>query len=55
MGRLERALLAVALSATVVVLGGCATLALAPYNGRESCQGVGGIYTSDGRCLAGNA
>jgi len=26
-----------------------------PYNGRESCQGVGGIYTSDGRCLAGNA
>ncbi len=54
MGRLERVLLAVALSATVV-LGGCATLALAPYNGRESCQGVGGIYTSDGRCLAGNA
>jgi hypothetical protein len=54
MGRLERVLLAVALSATVV-LGGCATLARAPYNGRESCQGVGGIYTSDGRCLAGNA
>jgi hypothetical protein len=54
MGRLERVLLMVALSATVV-LGGCAALAPAPYNGRESCQGVGGIYTSDGRCIGGNA
>jgi hypothetical protein len=43
-----------ALSAAVVV-GGCAALTTpTPYNGRESCQGVGGIYTSDGRCLAGN-
>jgi hypothetical protein len=53
MSRLERVLLVATLSATV--LGGCGTLAPAPYNGRESCQGVGGIYTSDGRCLAGNA
>ena len=51
MGKLERVLLIAALSATVV-LGGCAALASAPYDGRESCQGVGGIYTSDGRCLA---
>jgi hypothetical protein len=54
MGKLERVLLAATLSATVVQ-GGCGALASAPYNGRESCQGVGGIYTSDGRCLAGNA
>lgn len=54
MGRLERVLLIAALSATVV-LGGCAALDSTPYDGRESCQGVGGIYTSDGRCLAGNA
>lgn len=38
-----------------VLLGGCAGLHLAPYNGRESCDGVGGIYTADGRCLGGNA
>ena len=37
-----------------VLLGGCG-LQLAPYNGRQSCQGVGGTYTSDGRCLAGSA
>jgi len=53
MARLERVLLVATLSATVA-LGGCGALAPAPYNGRESCQGVGGIYTSDGRCLAGN-
>ena len=54
MSRLQRVLVVGPLSATVV-LGGCGALAPAPYNGRESCQGVGGIYTSDGRCLAGNA
>lgn len=37
-----------------VLLGGCG-LQLAPYNGRQSCEGVGGTYTSDGRCLAGSA
>jgi len=54
MARLERVLLVATLSATVL-LGGCGALAPVPYNGRESCRGVGGIYTSDGRCLAGNA
>jgi len=38
-----------------VLLGGCAGLHPTPYNGRESCDGVGGIYTADGRCLGGNA
>jgi hypothetical protein len=47
-------LLGAVLLAVAVVLGGCG-LHLAPYNGRQSCDGVGGIYTSDGRCLAGNA
>jgi hypothetical protein len=37
------------------LLGGCGDLHLAPYNGRESCDGVGGIYTADGRCLGGDA
>jgi hypothetical protein len=36
------------------VLGGCAGLHPTAYNGKESCNGVGGIYTSDGRCIAGN-
>jgi hypothetical protein len=44
-----------ALSATMV-LGGCGQLPPpTPYNGGESCEGVGGIYAADGRCLAGNA
>jgi hypothetical protein len=37
------------------LLGGCGELHLTPYNGRESCNGAGGIYTADGRCLGGNA
>ena len=49
------ALLAMAALSAAVVMGGCGALAPVPYSGRESCQGVGGIYTSDGRCLAGNA
>jgi hypothetical protein len=49
-----RRLLAMAALSVAMVVGGCAALAPAPYNGRESCEGVGGIYTSDGRCLAGN-
>jgi hypothetical protein len=47
------ALGAVALAAQL--LGGCAGLSPTPYNGRESCDGVGGIYTADGRCLGGSA
>src|SRR6266849_7940592 len=37
-----------------VLLGGYAGLHPTPYTGRESCDGVGGIYTADGRCLGGN-
>jgi hypothetical protein len=37
------------------LLGGCAGLHPTPYNGRESCDGAGGIYTADGRCLGGSA
>jgi hypothetical protein len=37
------------------LLSGCGALHPTPYDGRESCQGVGGIYTADGRCLGGNA
>jgi hypothetical protein len=49
---------AVALGVMLLIaasLGGCGELRPTPYNGRESCDGVGGTYTADGRCLAGNA
>ncbi len=49
---------AVTLGAILLItalLGGCGELRPTPYNGRESCDGVGGIYTADGRCLGGNA
>ena len=49
---------AVALGACALaaqLLSGCAGLSPTPYNGRESCDGVGGIYTADGRCLGGTA
>jgi hypothetical protein len=49
----RRLAVAILLLATALT-GGCG-LQLAPYNGRQSCQGVGGTYTSDGRCLAGSA
>lgn len=35
------------------LLGGCG-LQLAPYDGKLSCQGVGGSYTADGRCHVGS-
>jgi hypothetical protein len=44
-----------ALLLTAALLAGCGELHPTPYNGRESCDGVGGIYTTDGRCLGGNA
>ena len=47
-----RARLAAVLIAAVA-LGGCG-LSPTPYNGRESCSGVGGSYTSDGRCIGGS-
>ena len=50
---MRAAIVGVVLVATLL-LGGC-SLSPTPYNGRQSCQGVGGTYTSDGRCLAGNA
>lgn len=37
------------------LLGGCGTLRPTPYNGLESCNGVGGSYTADGRCVGGSA
>jgi hypothetical protein len=43
-----------AVLAASAALGGCG-LHLAPYNGRQSCNGAGGTYTSDGRCVAGGA
>ena len=40
--------------AAAVLLGGCASWHLTPYDGRPFCDLAGGIYTADGRCLAGN-
>ncbi len=37
-----------------MALGGCAGWSQTPFNGRQACDAVGGEYTSDGRCLAGN-
>ena len=41
-------LLAAALTA------GCG-ISSTPYNGQQACDIVGGRYTPDGRCLAGNS
>jgi hypothetical protein len=35
-------------------MSGCAGWSQTPFNGRQSCEAVGGIYTSDERCLTGN-
>jgi hypothetical protein len=37
------------------LLAGCGSLHLAPYNGRESCDGADGTYTADGRGVGGSA
>jgi len=37
-----------------MLMAGCAGWSQTPFNGRQSCDAVGGTYTSDGRCLAGN-
>jgi hypothetical protein len=47
-----RTIVAVFLGA--LLLGGCASWSSTPYDARLACDGVGGIYTADGRCLAGN-
>ena len=39
--------------AIAAALGG-GGLSSTPYNGRESCRGVGGSYTSDDRCVGGS-
>lgn len=49
-----RALCAVILLGAAFVAG-CAGLPQTPYNGELACQSVGGRYTGDGRCLAGNS
>jgi hypothetical protein len=43
-----------ALVLTAVLLGGCGELHPTAYNGAESCDAVGGWYTADGRCIAGD-
>ena len=40
--------------AIALAAGGCG-LPQTPYNGRLACETVGGYYTADGRCLAGNS
>lgn len=37
-----------------MALGGCPGWSQTPFNKRQACDAVGGEYTSDGRCLAGN-
>ena len=49
--RIGALLIAVVIAAAA--LGGCG-LSPTPYNGRESCNGVGGSYTADGRCIGGS-
>jgi len=50
-----KAAVGVGAALAVALLAGCGSLHLAPYNGRESCDGVGGTYTADGRCVGGSA
>jgi len=50
-----KAAVVVGAALAAALLAGCGSLQLAPYNGRESCDGVGGTYTADGRCVGGSA
>jgi len=47
-------LLFAALLAAAALAGGCSGLPQTPYDGSLSCTSIGGTYTADGRCLAGN-
>jgi len=38
----------------VMLMAGCAGWSQTPFNARQSCDAVGGWYTPDGRCRAGN-
>jgi hypothetical protein len=40
--------------AAAAALTGCAGISTTPYNAAESCVAIGGTYTADGQCLAGN-
>ena len=50
---MRRRVLLAAVLVAAAALGGCG-LSTTPYDGRESCRGVGGSYTSDGRCIGGS-
>jgi len=50
-----KAAVVVGAALAAALLPGCGSLHPAPYNGRESCDGVGGTYTADGRCVGGSA
>jgi hypothetical protein len=44
-----------ALLLATAVLGGCAGLSTTPYNARQACEAVGGLYGGDGgQCAVGN-
>ena len=49
-----RVLLGMVLLAAALTAG-CAGIPSTPYNGQQACDIVGGRYTADGRCLAGNS
>ncbi len=51
--RLTLRTLGMVLAVVSALLAGCAG-ASTPYNAKQACDIVGGIYTADGRCLAGN-
>jgi len=42
-----------ALLLAAAVLGGCG-LSTTPYNPRQACEAVGGLYSGDGQCAVGN-
>ena len=44
-----------ALLLAAAVLGGCAGWSMTPYNARQACEAVGGLYGGDGgQCAVGN-
>jgi hypothetical protein len=44
-----------ALFLAAAVFGGCAGLSTTPYNTRQACEAVGGLYGGEGgQCQAGN-
>ena len=44
-----------ALLLATAALGGCAGLSTTPYDARQACEAVGGLYGGDGgQCAVGN-